>query len=83
MLFRPLPPFTQPSDGLPPAQELPKIAPPLPPLADRLATGGSSLVDLSGSASAGEGRPSTPGGGKSLAACMGFCEPATPMREPQ
>ena len=84
--FTTLTPSTGPSDGLPPRQELPQtIAPSLPQLPDQFATGGSSGVDLSsGSSSPSQSAPSTPGGGgKGLAACMGFWEPATHMSRPE
>jgi hypothetical protein len=84
MPFTPLTPSTGPSDGLPPAQQLPQLAPPLPQLPDQFATGGSSGIDLSGSSNTAEGRPSTPGGGgNSLASCMSFWEPATHMSKPE
>ena len=65
-------------------QELPQIAP-LSQLPTQFATGGSTVSTLAlspGSSSPSESAPSAPGGGgKSLADCMGFWEPATHMNK--
>ena len=83
--FPTITPSTGPSDNLPPRQELPQIAPPLPQLPEQFSTGGSTGTNMAlspGSSSPSESAPSAPGGGgKDLAACMGFWEPATHMNK--
>ena len=81
--FTPLVPSTGPSDNLPPMQELPLIAEPLPPLPEQFSTGGSTGVNLALSPGS-TGSPSSPGGGgKDLASCMGFWDRATHMSKPE
>ena len=82
--FTPLTPSTGPSDNLPPMQELPQIAPPLPQLPEQFATGGSSGVNTLALSPGSTGSPSSPGGGgKDLASCMGFWDRATHMSKPE
>jgi hypothetical protein len=81
--FTPLTPSSGPSDNLPPMQELPQIAPPLPQLPEQFSTGGSSVSTLA-LAPGSTGSSSTPGGGgKDLASCMGFWDRATHMSKPE
>jgi hypothetical protein len=82
--FTPLTPSTGPSDNLPPMQELPQIAPPLPQLPEQFATGGSTPGSTLALSPGSTGSPSTPGGGgKDLASCMGFWDRATHMSKPE
>lgn len=68
-------PSTGPSTTLPHVQELAPLPQPIPPLPEQFSTGGSSGVNLALS----PGQSSPGGGGKSLAACMGFWDRATHM----
>jgi hypothetical protein len=79
-----LTPSSGPSDNLPPMQELPQIAPPLPQLPEQFSTGGSTSASTLALSPGSTGSPSTPGGGgKDLASCMGFWDRATHMSKPE